>query len=213
MSNTTLTVKVNNTFSSTFEYNLGAAQGDNLSGKLFTLNLAGGLNHVRALLPARPNPLIADNSMPIETGYADDVEYLDEEMYKLKQVYEVSKTVLEEWSMFVNDKTTFTRIYIAEKEELDAWRKPVRGNEPWKNEVLLGSKLGSEEDIVNRRNKANTAFYSKYKKLWCNGPKRAKISEKRKLELYEALVVSILMYNCCCWDAPKHVMVSINIMQ
>ena len=57
--------------------------------------------------------------MPIETGYADVVEYLDEDMVKLKKIYEVSKRVLEEWSLFVNDKTTFTRIYIADKDEVD----------------------------------------------------------------------------------------------
>ncbi len=213
MSNTTLTVKVNKTFSPTFNYNLGAAQGDSLSGKLFTLNLAGGLNHVRAKLPTRPNPPIVENGMPVETGYADDVEYIDEDMEQLKEVYEVSKNVLEEWSLFVNDKTTFTRIYIADKDEMDEWGKPVRGNQPWKSEVLLGTKLGFKEDIANRCNKANTAFYSKYKKIWCNGPKRAQISEHRKLQLYEALVVSVLMYNSSCWAAPKHIMESINVLQ
>ena len=79
MANTTLTVKVNGTMSPTFEYNLGAAQGDSLSGKLFTLNLTGVLMHVRAVLPSRQNPPIAENSMLIESEYADDAEFLDED--------------------------------------------------------------------------------------------------------------------------------------
>lgn len=123
MANTTLTVKVKNTMSPTFEYNLGAAQGDSLSGKLFTLNLAGALQHVRAVLPSRSNPPIADNSMPllpIESEYADDVEFHYEDPDILKEIFTVSKDILNEWNLFVNDKTTFTRVYLAEKDELDS---------------------------------------------------------------------------------------------
>lgn len=72
--------------------------------------------HVRAILPSRPNPPIAENSMPIETEYADDVELLDEDPEKLQEVYEISKRVLGEWSLYINDKTTFTRIYVANKD-------------------------------------------------------------------------------------------------
>ena len=213
MANTTLTVKVKSIMSPKFEYNLGAAQGDSLSGKLFTLNLAGALMHVRAVLPSRPNPPIAENSMPTESEYADDAEFLDENPDKLKEVYNVSQSILSEWSLFVNDKTTFTRIYLAPKDELDKWGKPVKGNETWRNEVLLGTKLGSEEDIINRCNKANTAFHSKYKKLWCQGSKRTQITEQRKIRLYESLVTSILLYNCCCWAAPQTVLESVNVLQ
>lgn len=89
----------------------------------------------------------------------------------------------------------------------------MRGNEPWRNEILLGSKLGSEEDIINRLNKANVAFHSSYKKLWCQGHKRTQISEQRKIKLYEALVTSILLYNCGCWAGPKKVLESVNVLQ
>ena len=213
MANTTLKVKVKNTLSPEFYYNLGAAQGDSLSGKLFTLNLAGALIHVRAMLPNRPNPPVAENSMPIESEYADDVEFLDVNSENLEEVFKVSESILKEWSLFVNDKTTFIRVYLANKDELDERENPVRGKESWRNEVLLGSKLGSEEDVTNRCNKANVAFYTTYKKLWCQGPKRAQISEKRKIKLYESLVTSVLLYNCSCWAVPQNVFDSIDVLQ
>ena len=76
--------------------------------------------------------------------------------------------------------------------------------------VLLGSKLCSERDIVNRGNKANVAFYT-YKKVWLNSS--VQISESRKLKLYEALVTSVLLYNCSSWAAPETVMASVDVLQ
>ena len=212
MANTTLTVRVNSTMSKVFKYNIGASQGDSLAGKLFTLNMAGGIRHVRAVLSSRPNPPIADNHMPLESGYSDDVEHMDDSMDKLNELFQVSQTILRDWSLFVNDKTKFTRIYLADKSDKDEWGNSIRGNEEWRNEILLGTKLGSEEDISNRISKANTAFRS-YNNIWRQGPKRAQISEERKLKLYESLVVSVLLYNCCCWSAPKHVLESVDVTQ
>ena len=63
--------------------------------------------------------------------------------------------------------------------------------------------------IVNRRNKANVAFYT-YKKVWLNSS--VQISESRKLKLYEALVTSVLLYNCRA--APETViMASVDVLQ
>ena len=47
LSNTKLAVCVNKCKSNTFTFNIGACQGDSLSGKLFTLNLAGALCQIR----------------------------------------------------------------------------------------------------------------------------------------------------------------------
>ena len=78
--------------------------------------------------------------------------------------------------------------------------------------MLLGTKLGSEEDVTNRINKANTAFWS-FDKLWCQGSKRNQITEARKISLYGSLVVSVLLYNCCCWAIPQRVLASLDIVQ
>ena len=93
--------------------------------------------------------------------------------------------------MFV--KTEFTRVYLAEVDDVDSHNNKIRGNKTWRDTVLLGSKLCSERDIANRCNKANVAFFT-YKNVWLKGS--VKISENRKLKLYEALVTSVLLYNC-----------------
>ena len=87
--------------------------------------------------------------------------------------------------MFVNEsKTVFTRVYLADVDSVDSHNNKIRGNEEWRDTVLLGSKLCSERDIANRCNKANVAFYT-YKNLWLNSS--VQICESRKLKLYEAL--------------------------
>ena len=49
LSNIKIKVKVNAELSLEFESSVGGPQGDSLSGKLFTLSLAGALYHLRAV--------------------------------------------------------------------------------------------------------------------------------------------------------------------
>ena len=58
LSSTNLCVRVGSSLSEDFERMLGAFQGDSLSGKLFTLVLAGALNHLRTV-SGRPNPPVS----------------------------------------------------------------------------------------------------------------------------------------------------------
>ena len=212
LSNTKKRVQINKAESGEFVFNLllGACQGDSLSGKLFTLNLAGALHHVRAVtitIP-RPNPPISDNGIVLESEYADDVELIDESKEVLDTIVGITSNILEQWSLFVNEsKTVFTRVYLADNSAVDEHGNKIRGNEGWRDSVLLGSKLCS---IKNRCNKASAAFHT-YRKVWLNSS--VKISESRKLRLYEALVTSTLLYNCCSWAAPANVLESVNILQ
>ena len=74
ISNTKLQVRIGKTLSSEFESTLGAFQGDSLSGKLFTLVLAGALNDVRNKL-GRSTPPISPEGVLEELGYADDADF------------------------------------------------------------------------------------------------------------------------------------------
>lgn len=214
LSNTKLKVTVNRAESGEFVINIGAYQGDSLAGKVFTLTLAGALNHIRAVISVtipRPNPPVSDRGLPLESAYADDAELLSEDGQSLVKILEIASDILKDWSLFVNEsKTVFTRVYLAETDALDAHGNKIRGDEEWRESVLLGSKLCSERDIINRRNKANVAFYT-YKKVWLNSS--VQISESRKLKLYEALVTSVLLYNCSSWAAPETVMASVDVLQ
>ena len=84
LSNTNLRVKVEKTLSLSFEVTLGSFQGDSLSAKLFTLYLAGAMNHLR-MITNMPNPPVTNTLMPSETQYADDCDFYDIEENTFKE--------------------------------------------------------------------------------------------------------------------------------
>ena len=201
LSNTKIRVRVNNTFSVVFETTLGSFQGDSLSGCLFTLVLAAALNHLRTLIPFRPiTPIDPETMMLLEKEYADDVNFLDEEKVRLEFVLHIATHVLKEWSLNVNaSKTEFDHFYNALKDEVDEFGKPVKGNEPWRTTKLLRSQLCSRVDIERKCILGNVAF-NKFKSVWLQG-KRIDLS--RLIQVYEAMVVSVMLYNSSSWSATK----------
>ena len=203
LSNTKLRVKVNGTCTLSLEFQslLGAFQGDCLSGCLFTLVLAGALNELRVTLSVqigRPNPPLSSIGLPLDTEYADDVDFNDEDEDTLRSILPQATAILRSWNLYVNeDKTEFCHVYLAGKEVTDENGNPVNGNEPWRKSITLGSVLCSREDIQRRINLGYAAF-ANYKKSWNN-----KIPLSKRLVLYDALVVSVMMYNSGCWAVPK----------
>ena len=191
-----------------FVINIGPYQGDSLAGKVLTLTLAGALNHIRAVINVtlpRPNPSVSDGGLPLESAYADDAELLSEDGQSLVKILEIASDILKDWSLFVKDGV-YKSVFVRDRcfRALDAHGNRIGGEEEWRESVLLGSKLCSERDIVNRRNKANVAFYT-YKKVWLNSS--VQISESRKLKMYEALVT-----NFSSWAAPEIVMASVDVL-
>ena len=72
-------------------------------------------------------------------------------------------------------------------------------NEPWRETIKLGSKLGDKEDIKRRKN-LSTGKMVKMKKVL----KSRKIKNiPRKIKLYNAMVKSVLTYNSCTWGLTK----------
>ena len=208
LADTRLRVRVDNCLSEEFNVSIGAFQGDSLSGNLFTLYLAGALNHLRSVTTTRPNPPIQDNLLPVEWEYADDVDFIDESSDNLTAMLPICQEILEEWNLHVNEtKTEHVHVYLAGKDEVDHKGEPVKDREPWRNCISLGSKLGCKEDIERRCNLANIAF-RKYKAVWEQGPR---ISLDARLRIYEAQVVSVLMYNCSSWAAPKQTLHSLDV--
>ena len=202
LANTKLRIKINKTTSGEFEVTIGAFQGDCLSGSLFTMYLAGALYHLRAVvIHIRPNPPIAQSSLPLEWEYADDVDFADEDEDKLHQLLPICKEILSEWNLLVNEtKTEFVKCYLAGKDEMDEKGEPIKNKEPWRKCVSLGSKLCSKEDVQHRMILGNVAF-EKYKKVWMQG---SKINLKTKIKIYEAYVTSVMLYNCNSWATPQN---------
>lgn len=210
LANTTVTVRVNRETSSVFMSTRGAFQGDSLSGCLFTLSLAGGLNQIRAVFTERPAIPISDVGMPLEWEYADDADFIDNDLNKLETLLPVCTDVLKDWDLNVNEsKTEFVRFYLALRGDVDSDGLSLVDSEPWRTSKSLGSLLCSTSDIKHRIILANSAFQT-YSKIWLQGPK---IPLKRKLLVYEAQVVSVLMYNCGCWSAPQKVTSKLDTSQ
>ena len=207
LANTKIRVRVNSTLSAEFISTNGAFQGDTLSGTLFTLSLAGSLYHVRAVVIEHPNPPISDTGMPVEWEYSDDVDFADTELEPLQNLLPTCREVFCEWNLTVNEeKTEFVHFYLAGRDELDSDGVALSDNEAWRACKSLGSLLCSTADIGRRINLANAAFNT-FSRLWLCGKQ---ISLKRKLLVYDAQVVSVLLYNCSSWSAPKSVIAKLD---
>ena len=210
MSQTKLRVRVNNDYSIEFMSLVGAFQGDSLSGKLFTLYLAAALVHLRALLQSfsRNNPPIANSGMPEESEYADDVDFLDTDLSKLQSILPVATSVLKQWNLNVNEqKTEFIHVYLANKADCKPDGTPLAKDEEWRVSKLLGLLLCSTKDILHRINLGNIAF-NKFKAVWIQGKR---ISLNRKIQIYEAQVVSVIMYGSSSRAAPKYILEKLDI--
>ena len=214
LTNTILKINVNGTLSIQFQTSTGAFQGDAASGNLFTVVEAAALIHLRAIVSSVssspyvvinpiPNPPVALNYMPLETAYSDDINFNNTCLETLQQLFPIVKSVFEEYNLFINpDKTEYVHVYLAEPKPKKKKNVVVgaiyRGDEPWRTHKTLGSLICSEKDIRHRCILGNLAF-RKFENVWL---KKTKISLIRKLKIYEAQVVSILLYNCNSWAAP-----------
>ena len=80
----------------------------------------------------------------------------------------------------------------------------------WRNNLIKTrrSLLCTEKDIQRRIILAEIAF-KKFEKVWLSGKK---ISLERKLRLYEAQVVSVLIYNSNSWSPNKVTMEKIDTL-
>ncbi|KAI8519244.1 hypothetical protein Bbelb_025010 [Branchiostoma belcheri] len=199
LSGTKLKVRVRSTHSADFETSIGSPQGDSLSPVLFTCYLVAALETVRRS-SARPNQPVSELGMPLEMEYADDVDFLDEEKAPLERLLPVAARNLKDSNLFVNEgKTEFTHVYLDDK--------PQRGEEEWRKSKILGSLLCSSADIEARCIMGNIAFRFLCK-IWI---RRSRIPLTRKLQLYNACCVSIMLYNCNSWAAPRTAIQKLDI--
>jgi hypothetical protein len=93
-------------------------------------------------------------------------------------------------------KTEFVSFHLSQKNDADFEK------EEWRQSKLLGSHMCSNYDILQRCIKGNIAFNS-YKNVWLQG-RRIKIC--KLVQIYEAMVVSVIMYNCSSWAATKDIL-------
>ena len=169
-------MKVGKATANPFLSTVGTPQGDGLSPVLFICYLEAALRQVRANLPERP---FADRHIPGETGYADDVTLYSTSEEWLKRSLPIISAELGDWSLTVNEtKTEFLHL--------------TSTSDSWRSSRQLGSLIGDSEDLERRKDLASSA-YSRMYSLWL---RRGKVSEQRRIRLYNALVLPVLLYNC-----------------
>jgi hypothetical protein len=182
---TTLQAKINNILSDPFETTIGAPQGDSLSPVIFTVYLELALRELRAA-NIRPKE---DNNLPAEICYADDTDFISTSHEYLESINKSAQIILEKWNLKTNtektDLTTLERKKGKEGKEEENWRKTKK----------QGTLLGDDEELKRRKQLAANAM-NKMKALWI---RTDKISEKRRIRLYNAYVKPILTYNMCTW--------------
>ena len=150
--------------------------------------------------------------MPLESEYADDIDFLNELQESLQQILPICTAVFKEWSLHINDgKTEHTHIHLAPPKPLNKRKvdhnMQYRGSEEWRTHKILGSLLDTTEDIKARCIKGLIAF-NNFESIWL---KKTNINLKRKLQIYEAQVVSILLYNCGTWAASQTTLEKLDI--
>ena len=154
---------------------IGTPQGDSLSPILFIVYLEGALRELR------PN-LIPTHITPREMIYADDVDMIFDKKEDAEKNLEIIARTLQTWNLKVNEnKTEYTHI----KKDEDEWKKTRK----------LGTLLGEWEEISRRKNLAIAA----HKNMQSIFIRRHKLSEDKRIKLYNALVLPILTYNCGTW--------------
>ena len=95
---------------------------------------------------------------------------------------------------------------MASNTEVNSEGLLLKDQEPWRTSKLLGSLMCSTADIRHCICLANAAFNT-FTKLWMQPPK---ISITLLMHVYNAMVLSVFMYNSSSWAAPKNVHEKLN---
>jgi sorting nexin-29 len=195
MTKTTLEIKIpEHENHRSFESNVGSPQGDGISGMHFDVYLEVALSDAREMInefPENKQRQEHDYSLkePNEAEYADDVDFISPTEEEQQFIAENIAKCLAKHNLTVNN----------EKTELTTIKRGQRHEETWRKSKKLGSLLGDEEDIIRRKNLA-TAALGQLKHVW----KRANLIRlAKRLQLYNTLVKSILLYNSETWGLSK----------
>ena len=211
LSNTTLEIKMNNVETEMFKSNIGAPQGDALSGNLFTIYFEYALRKVREKLKGldvinkeHSYSKQLTTTIPEEIIYADDADFITDNIERKKRINVIIKDMLLQDNLKVNDDktehTTLIRKNINTKQIAVERKKEKENIEPWRDVIKLGSKLGDREDIIHRKQLSNNAM-DKMNNIWFNSDK---IKVELRIKMYKSLIKPILLYNSSTWGLGEN---------
>ena len=221
LTNIQLTVKYKKSLGTMFTTNTGVPQGDCLSPILFTLYLAKALSYEETqpttqdhdyALKTRHISKPYENMLPealkdhtysnfsngvcINQQYADDISWISTVEATISEVKNTVPEKLKTYNLHTNP---------TKDEEYTVKRN---GPEDWKECKYLGSKLDTDTDIRNRKQKAMAAF-NQYKSILLD----KKLGLSIRLRVFNAYVKSIFLYNSELWTTNKKVNNTIDVFQ
>lgn len=174
ISNTTARVKLSGQLSTPIETNIGVVQGDPLSPAMFIIYAENTMRKLDLIYP--PTSLPCHDSQ-----YADDTTLHATRRQTVEDLVPKCEPIFAEDNLKLNvQKTQFIT--------------STKSDSTWKSTKLLGSLLGSEEDIAARISAANRAFASI---SW----QRHSLSSR--LNMFQTLILPVLLYNCGLWTLTK----------
>lgn len=173
-SNTSVSVKLNGNIGTPFSTNMGVVQGDPASPLMFIVYTETTLRRIETKIP-RPAGISAPPA--VFTEYADDTTVHGRDIAEVKETVSICEEEFKKDNLKLNmDKTQFVA--------------PTRTNDAWKSVKLLGSLLGTAEDVRNRMSAANRHFGSI---SW------HRHSLSSRLCMFSVLILPVLLYNCALW--------------
>ena len=155
--------------------NIGVVQGDPMSPIMFITYAEGTMRKIRERCTIR-SPMPAPT-----TQYADDTTLHNRNDDEAKALVAECEPIFNEDNLKLNTQKT---------EYVDV----TRNSNEWRSIKLLGSLLGSAEDVDMRISKANRAFGSI---SW------RRHSFQSRLCMFNCLIMPILLYNCGLWTLSK----------
>ena len=223
-------IKLENTTGNSFETYQGIMQGDCLSAVLFIYYLACALSEEHIIQHEDhsyvPPP---EKELNINPKYADDITYITTNEEKHREIENITAIRLKKYNLQINrDKTERFEVPETPKEpvpiptpkeydgrpiwsDLD-WllppRKPPDPPPAWAICKLLGTKLGTETDIKNRKGLVISVMKELYYIF-----KSKFISNKLKLREFETYISSIFLYNSETWSLSETLNKKIDAFQ
>ena len=181
-----------------FVTNIGTPQGDCLSPILFILYLANALKIDNQGLQKNINKEEeGKRGDTIDEQYADDIGW----------VTNGPKQNIEELKASIPPKLK-ERGLLVNREKDEEFSITYKGNEEWKNVLLLGSLIDTKQDFKRRKMLSLVAIRA-FDDIWCN----KRITLKVKLRNFKAFVESIALYNSELWTVSKKMQKDIDSFQ
>ena len=187
LSNTSIEIRINGATTSPISTNIGGPQGDSYSGPQFTTYFENALKEVRQEVGID----LHNQTLPEEMIYADDYDNITTNPDKQKLFKDKAPDILRKHNLDVNNDKTEETILKRQKHD----KKNKQTNEPWRETIKLGSKLGDREDIQKRK-QLSTGALNKMDEIL---KRRKVVNIKKRVKLYNSIPRSILLYNSCTW--------------